>query len=168
MHAIVCVDRNWGIGKNNGLLFHIPVDLQYFKKITENKVVVMGGNTLLSLPGGKPLPNRINIVLTDIFTRDDCIIVPTLKELFIELEKHDTNDVFIIGGAMFYNTMIDYCESAYVTKVDDFCSDATAFFPNLDKKHNWSLIKESNNQEDNGYNFVFTQYINTRIKEIKY
>ncbi|HQC54217.1 MAG TPA: dihydrofolate reductase [Clostridia bacterium] len=168
MHIIVCVDKNWGIGKNNGLLFHIPADLRYFKNITRNKIVVMGGNTLLSLPKSKPLPNRINIVLTDVFTRDDCIIVPTLKELFYELKKYNTDDIFIIGGAMFYRTMLDYCESAYVTKVDATCDDATVFFPNLDEKLNWIHKEASDNQVDNGYNFVFTKYINTKIKEIEY
>ena len=64
MNLIVCVSRNWGIGKNNELLFHIPDDLKQFKALTTGKVVVMGHNTLKSLPGGKPLPNRTNIVLS--------------------------------------------------------------------------------------------------------
>ena len=68
MQAIVAVDRLWGIGKKNGLLFHLPEDLQYFKRITLGKVIVMGGNTLLSFPGSKPLPGRTNIVLSDVFT----------------------------------------------------------------------------------------------------
>ena len=73
MNAIVAVDNNWGIGKNNGLLFHIPTDMDFFKKKTLNKVIVMGSNTLLSFPNSKPLKNRTNIVLFPGGKRDDCI-----------------------------------------------------------------------------------------------
>ena len=75
MKAIVCVDREWGIGKNNDMLFHLPADLKFFREKTSGKVIVMGGNTLLSFPGSKPLKNRTNIVLTDVFERDDCTVV---------------------------------------------------------------------------------------------
>ena len=64
MKAIVAVDRNWGIGRDGGLLVHLPGDLKYFKEKTLGKTVVMGRETLESLPGGKPLPGRDNIVLT--------------------------------------------------------------------------------------------------------
>ena len=66
MKTIVAVDKEWGIGKKNDLLFHLTKDLQYFKEKTLDKVIVMGGNTLLSFPGSKPLPRRTNIVLTDV------------------------------------------------------------------------------------------------------
>lgn len=165
MHAIVCVDKNWGIGKNNCLLYHLPKDLAYFKKITKNKIVVMGGNTLLSLPGSRPLPNRTNIVLSDVFERKDCLVVPTLEKLFEELKKYDTDDIYIIGGAMFYKTMLDYCDSAYVTMVDDICNDATVFFPNLDKLSNWKCSFSSHQEEDNGYKFIYKIYNNNNVLE---
>lgn len=63
MRAIVVVDKNWGIGKKNDLLFRLPADMKHFRETTEGKTVVMGSNTLLSFPGGKPLKNRTNIVL---------------------------------------------------------------------------------------------------------
>ena len=64
MKAIVAVSENWGIGQDNELLFHIPEDLKFFKEKTIGKVVVMGRNTLESLPGGKPLPKRTTVVLS--------------------------------------------------------------------------------------------------------
>ena len=64
MNFIVSVDKNWAIGKNNDLLFHISADMKYFKETTWGKTVVMGDRTLLSLPGAKPLKGRENIVLT--------------------------------------------------------------------------------------------------------
>ena len=92
----------------------------------------MGGNTLLSFPGSKPLKDRTNIVLTDVYTRDDCVVVPTLEKLKEELRKYPEDEVFVVGGAMFYRTMIDYCSEAFVTKVDDV-GGAEVFFPNLDE-----------------------------------
>lgn len=164
MKAIVAVDKEWGIGKNNDLLFHLSQDLKYFKDKTLGKVIVMGGNTLLSFPKSKPLPNRTNIVLTDVYTRDDCIVCPTLEELSKELKKYDTNDVFIVGGAMFYNTMIDYCDEAYVTRVDEV-GGAQVFFPNLDEKENWIEVERGEPIVDNGHVISFTKLKNTNVKE---
>lgn len=166
MQAIVCVDKNWGIGRNNGLLFHIPADLEYFKQKTFGKIIVMGGNTLLSLPHSKPLPGRTNIILSDLFYRDDCLVCPTIEALFTELKKHLSQNVFIVGGAMFYKTMIDFCEYAFVTKVDSICDDATSFFPNLDIASNWEIFETSDVNEDNGYKFKYIIYKNNSIKEL--
>ena len=165
MQAIVAVDKQCGIGKNNGMLFHLPADLKYFKEKTLGKVIVMGGNTLLSFPGSKPLPNRTNLVLSDVFTRDDCKVFPTIKELFEELENYDTEDVFVVGGAMFYATMIDYCKYAYVTKVDAV-GDAKVFFPELDGREGWREIWRSEPVTDNGYSVTFTKYENINPKEL--
>ena len=164
MKTIVAVDKEWGIGKNNDLLFHLSQDLKYFKEKTQDKVIVMGGNTLLSFPGSKPLPRRTNIVLTDVFTRDDCIVCETLEELSQELKKYDTNDVFIVGGAMFYRTMIDYCDEAYVTKVDEI-GGAQVFFPNLDLNENWVEVEKSEPIVDNGHVIRFTKFVNKNVKE---
>lgn len=164
MKAIVAVDKEWGIGKNNDLLFHLSQDLKYFKEKTLDKVIVMGGNTLLSFPGSKPLPKRTNVVLTDVFTRDDCIVCPTIDELSKELKKYDGEEIFIVGGAMFYRTMIDYCSEAYVTKVDEI-GGAQVFFPNLDEKSNWTEVDSSDPIIDNGHSIRFTKYVNNDVKE---
>ena len=165
MKAIVAVDKNWGIGKKNDLLFSLPEDMKYFREKTLNKVVVMGSNTLKSFPGGKPLKNRTNIVLfPGGEKRDDCVIVDSLEELSAVLKGYDTEDVFIIGGAMFYKTMLPYCSEVLVTKVDAD-GGAEVFYENLDKLENWSCISVGDKIETNGYDIRFTVYKNSNVKQ---
>lgn len=165
MKAIVAVDKKWGIGKKNDLLFSLPADMAFFRKTTLNKVVVMGSNTLKSFPNGNPLKNRTNVVLfPGGEKRDDCIIVDSMDELKVELKKYPSDDVFIIGGAMFYKTMLPYCSEVLVTKVDAD-GGAEVFYENLDELPNWSCVYESESEQTNGYNIKFTTYKNSDIKE---
>lgn len=164
MKLIVAVDKKWGIGKKNGLLFSIPEDMSFFRKTTLNKVVCMGYNTLLSLPNG-PLKNRINVVLApEGVERDDCIIVHSERELFSALEPFDTNDVFVIGGGMFYRSMYPYCDEAYITKVDAD-GEATVFFDNLDELDNWSSRVIEGPLSASGYRITFNLYSNSNPKQ---
>lgn len=163
MKIILHADKKWGIGKKNDLMFNLPQDMKFFRSMTLNKVVCMGYNTLLSFPESKPLKNRVNIVLApDGVNREDCIIVHSLAELFAELKKYDTDDVFVIGGAMFYKTMLEYTDTAYVTKVDAD-GGAEVFFPNLDEMPFWKLIDISEPVEDNGYIIRFATYKNENV-----
>lgn len=165
MKAIVAVDKKWGIGKKNDLLFSLPADMKFFRATTLNKVVVMGSNTLKSFPGGNPLKNRTNVVLyPGGEKRDDCVIVESLEELSVELKKYNPDDVFIVGGAMFYKTMLPYCSEVLVTKVDAD-GGAEVFYENLDALDNWSCVYESQTEETNGYNIKFTTYRNSQVKE---
>lgn len=160
MRAILHADKEWGIGKNNGLMFRIPADMQFFKNTTIGNVVVMGSNTLKSFPGGKPLKDRLNIVLyPDGEAREDCIIVHSLDELFSEIKKHDTEKVFVVGGMMMYKTLLPYCTEVLVTKVDAV-GGADAFFENLDENKNFALVSESVPEVTNGYTIKFTVYKN--------
>ncbi len=164
MKSIVAVDKKWGIGKNNDLLFSLPEDMKFFREQTSGKVCCMGYNTLLSFPGSKPLKNRTNIVLAPQgVTRDDCTIVYTLEELSKELSKYNSDDIFVIGGAMFYRTMVDFCSEILVTKVDAD-GEATVFYPNLDEKPNFELVYASEPVETNGYTIRFTTYKNNEVK----
>lgn len=165
MKAIVAVDKKWGIGKKNDLLFSLPKDMEFFRKATLNKVVVMGSNTLKSFPNGKPLKNRTNIVLfPGGEKRDDCTVVDSLEELSKELKKYNPDDVFIIGGAMFYKTMLPYCSQILVTKVDSD-GGAEVFFENLDNLPTWRLSYISDPVETNGYTIRFTTYDNYMPEE---
>ena len=166
MKAIVAVDRNWGIGKNNDLLFHLKNDMKFFKEHTMGNVVVMGGNTLLSLPGSKPLPGRTNIVISDVFKRDDVIMAETFDELLSILSQYDTDKLFVMGGAMLYRTLLPYCDTVYVTKVDAD-GEAQVFYENLDKLENWQCIDEGEPLEDEGYTIRFTTYKNSNPKPFK-
>lgn len=165
MKVIVAVDKNWGIGKKNGLLFSLPEDMKFFREKTMNKVVVMGSNTLKSFPNGKPLKNRINVVLfPGGEKRDDCVIVQSLDEMKEELKKYNTDDVFVIGGAMFYKTMLEFCSEVYVTKVDAD-GQAEVFYENLDNRPEWECVYSSESIETNGYTIRFTTYKNLDVKK---
>lgn len=165
MKAIVAVDRRWGIGKKNGLLFTLHEDMAYFRKNTTGKTVVMGSNTLKSFPGGKPLKNRTNIVFwPDGEKRDDCVVCGSFDELKKELAKYRGDDVFIIGGAMFYRTMLPYCDSVLVTKVDAD-GGAEVFFENLDELEGWRLAYESEPVADGEYSIRFAEYKNSNPKK---
>lgn len=165
MNIIVAVDDNWGIGKNNSLLFRLPQDLAHFKQITTGNIVVMGSNTLKSLPKARPLPDRINIVLwPDGEDVDGAIVVRSLEELFEKLGKFQTDNIFIIGGAMLYKTMLPYCEKAYITKV--FANgEATLHFENLDINPDWTIDSREDTVEDNGYTIQYYIYKNNNIKK---
>lgn len=163
--AIVAVDEKWGIGKNNDLLFHLPEDMKFFRATTLNKTVVMGSNTLKSFPGGKPLPKRRNIVLyPGGEKRDDCEIVDSLDELKSVLQTIKDEEIFIIGGAMFYRTMLDYCEEILVTKVDAD-GEAQVFFENLDERDGWECAFVSEPVQTEGYTIRFTTYKNNKVKQ---
>lgn len=165
MKAIVAVDKKWGIGKKNGLLFELPEDMKFFRKTTLNKVVIMGSNTLKSFPNGNPLKNRTNVVLfPGGEKREDCIIVGSMKELKQTLKNYPQEEIFVIGGAMFYKTMLPYCSEVFVTKVDAD-GEAEVFYENLDQKKEWSCVYESENIETNGYSIKFTTYKNSDVKE---
>lgn len=157
MKLIVAVDENWGIGKDNNLLVHIPEDLKYFKEKTLGKVVVMGRNTFESLPNG-PLPQRKNIILTkDINYKADCEICNSIEELFGILKEYDSDDIFIIGGAKVYEEMINFCDTLFITKIfKSFKADR--FFRNLDKESNIDINWKSDVKEYNEIRYQFIEY----------
>ena len=165
MNLIVAVDDNWGIGKNNTLLFRLPQDLAHFKQTTINNIVVMGSNTLKSLPKSKPLPERTNVVLwPDGEEVEGATVVDSLENLFELLKTYPSEKVFVIGGAMMYKTMLPYCEKAYVTKV--FANgDATVFFENLDVHSDWVLETREEPIQDNGYTIQYYVYKNNKVKK---
>lgn len=158
MKAIVAVDKNWAIGKDNTLLAHLPGDLKYFKEMTLGKVLVMGRQTLESFPGGKPLPDRTNIVLT---TNENypavCEICCSEEQLFQCLEGYDPEEIFVVGGEQVYRDFIDYCDVIYVTKIDA-AFDADRYFPNLDEDCNWELTSFGDPISENGLTYRFTEY----------
>lgn len=159
MKAILHADKKWGIGKKNTLMFSLPTDMKFFKETTTGKIVCMGYNTLLSFPGGKPLKNRVNIVLCpEDVNRDDLICVHTLADMLAELKKR-SGDIFVIGGASFYHTMLGYCEEVLVTKV---AADggAEVFFDNLDKDPRFTCVYESEPVKSGEYDIKFTTYKN--------
>lgn len=165
MKAIVHVDRNWGIGKDNKLMFRLPLDMKFFKETTTGNVVVMGGSTLRSFPKG-PLVNRVNIVLSGLEAREDCVLVRSIDELLHTVAAYDGDRVYLIGGASLYRELLPYCTEALVTKVDAD-GGADTFFPDLDESDAFVCVSESEPQETNGYRIRFCTYRNRAPRVIK-
>ena len=159
MNLIVAVDKNWAIGLGNKLLVSIPADMKFFRQTTTGKVVVMGRKTLESFPGGQPLKNRTNIVITrdQNYKVKDGIVVSTIEEAVEELKKYKEEDIFVIGGESIYRQMLPYCKTAFVTKIDH-AYDADTFFPNLDEMEDWKLTGISEEQTYFDLEYVFTIY----------
>ncbi len=159
MKAIVAVDKNWGIGCQGRLLVYIPEDLKFFKQKTLGKVIVMGRETLESLPGKKPLPKRINIVLTgNTAYETSCLICNSMDKALDLIQAYPDEDVFIIGGEQVYTQFLPHCDEVYVTKIDSsFLCDK--HFPNLELLEDWELSEEGELKEHDGLKFRFTKYI---------
>ena len=148
-----------GYRKKNELLVSIPADMKFFRTTTTGHVVVMGRKTLESFPNQKPLPNRVNIVMT----RDadyqvkGAVVVHSEEELKEALAPYDTDEVFVIGGESIYGQLIDQCDVAYITKID-YAYDADAHFPNLDEKPEWQVADESEEQTYFDLTYTFMRY----------
>lgn len=165
MNMIFCVDKNFGIGANNKMLFNLKTDLAYFRQKTEHKVVVMGYNTLMSLPNGKSLKNRTNIIMTTKDIKiDNAIVVHSMDELWHILKNYNSDDIFVIGGEKVYKSMLPYCKKVYCTKVDSV-QNATVFAPNMDNIPHFKIVSESEKYTENSLNFKFVEYENSTTLE---
>jgi dihydrofolate reductase len=137
--AIVAVDNNWAIGKNNKLLYSIPSDMTFFKNMTTGKIVIYGLNTLNSFPNQKPLPYRTNIVVSpDTIHKDNLYTAHSIEEIDEILSKIDGyTDAFVCGGASIYKQMLNYCDECLITHIDATTEGADTFFPNLNELGGW-------------------------------
>ena len=162
--AIVAVDLNWAIGKNNQLLYNVPVDMNFFKITTSGNIILYGLNTLNSFPKQSPLPNRTNIVLSpETVEKEGLITAHSIEEIDKILNTiDDDRDVYICGGASVYKQMLDMCDEAYVTHIQTKTDDADSFFPNLSQMNNWEekdcLLKTT----DNDYEIKIIRYVNVK------
>ena len=137
MNCIVNVDQNWGIGKNDQLLFTISADLKRFRTLTTGKTVILGRKTLATSPGYSDIPSLLRAI-------------------------KDTPDeeLCVIGGASVYEALLPYCKTAQITKtLED--AEADRFFPNLDTLPNWSVSQRFDVLEENGIRFQYIDYQNT-------
>lgn len=160
MRLIVAVDDAFGIGKNGQIPWRLKGDLTYFKEQTLGQAVIMGRKTLESLPNGKPLKDRVNIVLTHDtdFTPDGVIVKHSVEDV---LSMEEAEDAFVIGGESVYKAFLPYCTSALVTKVrGNFGADT--HMVNLDALENWTLTQSGEPIEENGLTYRFTVYENTK------
>lgn len=125
---IVAVDETRAIGKDNKLLWHIPEDLKRFKELTTGHAVIMGENTYRSI--GRPLPNRTNIVVTlnQELEIPGCLIAYSLEEALQAAREHETEEIFVIGGASIYRQFLPMIDRLYLTLVQG-THEADTFFP---------------------------------------
>ena len=161
MFFIAAVDENWGIGYKGKLLARISEDQKSFRRITTGHVVVLGRKTLEEFPGGKPLKNRTNIILSSNrdYLVDGAIIVHSLDELKTKLKCYDTDDIFIIGGQSVYDVMAGYCSHAYITKIHH-AYEADAHIINLDEADGWKVSERLAAGEDHGIEYEILLYEN--------
>lgn len=159
MDIIVAVDEKWGIGKDGDLLHRISADMKYFRQMTTGNVLVMGRKTLESFPNKKPLPNRVNIVLTKNreYTAEGVVLCHDMAELPELLKGYADKKIFVAGGGTIYAQLLPQCERAYVTRIRE-SYPADTVFPNLDENPDWVLAEEGELQEENGVRFSFDVY----------
>ena len=164
MNAIV-VDKHLAIGCEGKLLFSLPTDMKRFRSLTIGGTVILGRKTLDTFPGGRPLPQRRNIVITHNvdFDREGCEVADSLSAA-LELTAGTPEDqLWVIGGGSIYAAMLSQCARAYVTRVDAAAEGADSFFPNLDKLPGWTVRAVSEPVTENGLTYRFYDYVNTKL-----
>ena len=160
MIMIVAADEKWGIGINGDLLTPLPEDMKFFREKTKDSVIIMGRKTLLSFPNGKPLKNRVNIVITTDknFIEEGCIVCHSIEEAAEISKNYSNKEAFVVGGGTVYRQMLKYCDTAYITKIYKTFDEADTFIDNLDTIEEWVVAEESDLKEHNGLNFRFVTY----------
>lgn len=175
MKLICAVDENWGIGYENKLIASVPEDMKLFKEKTlEGKFIVMGRKTFESI-GNKPLPGRINIVLSSHHIEaeeiyHDKMIVLNSKEAIIDyLKSHRALDsTYVIGGSMIYKEFLPYVSELLITKYKFKADNVDIYFPiDLDKSKEFGLINESSERTYNNLRYSFCNYINYKFKRME-
>lgn len=156
---IVAIAENYAIGRKGDLLCHLPNDLKHFKDITSGKTVMMGERTFYSLPK-HPLPNRRNIVLTDVKgkTFEGAEAAYSIDEMIEKVKNED--EAFVIGGGMVYKQMMPKADKLYITHIHHSWEDADTFFPEI-SSDTWKEISKEYHDKDekNPYSYTFVEYI---------
>lgn len=156
---IVAVADNNAIGRDNALLWHISEDLKFFKRTTLGWPVIMGRRTFESI--GRPLPKRVNIVVSRGFsTSEEVAVVGSLEEAFGIAADTNLERCFVIGGGQIYAQALADADRLIVTHVHTVIEGADTFFPPIDPSV-WKVIERSEMMTDpeTGYDFEFVEYI---------
>ena len=155
MNLIVVVDENWAIGKGGDQLVYIRADLKRFQALTSGHTVILGRKTLATFPGGRPLKNRTNLILsaTPGYAVEGAQVFADLDTLL----AHAPRDSFVIGGESVYRALLDHCDTAYVTKIHA-AFPADRYFPDLDVHPEWTAAEESEVLEENNIRFHYVTY----------
>ena len=151
MELIVAVYDDWGIGCCGTQPVALSADRKFFREQTRGAMVIVGRKTLGDFPGGKPLPNRVNVVLTRGTVDMDGVVICHSPEEAVELAK-TADRAMVIGGGSVYRQMLPFCDTAIITKVHTTVACDT-YFPNLDEDPQWKLseVLMSGEENDIGY-----------------
>ncbi len=157
---IVAIAENNAIGKDNKLLWHLPDDLKRFKRLTSGHPVIMGKKTFESLPI-KPLPNRTNIVLTDIPDEliEGCVMAYSIEDALSKCP--DGEECFVMGGGMVYKQFLEIADRLYITYIHKNF-DADTFFPTVNYD-DWTLVEEEKHEDEGNHGFSFTYTLYEKI-----
>ena len=153
---IAAVGKNKAIGKDNRLLWDIPEDLQRFKRITWGHPVIMGSKTFESI--GRPLPGRLNIVLSKNknYQAPPEVKVSASLEQVLRQYKNAKEEAFVIGGGVIYKLALPWADKLYITLVDDSPQDADTFFPDYSEFKKEIFRKDG---ESNGWRYSFLELV---------
>ena len=148
MELIVAVYDDWGIGCCGTQPIALSADRKFFRETTRGAMVIVGRRTVADFPGGKPLPGRVNVVISRTCTEIPGFTVCDTPEAAAQMAK-EAEKCFVIGGGSIYRQMLPYCTGAYITKVHTTPGSDT-FFPDLDKDPEWELAQTIFSGEENG------------------
>jgi dihydrofolate reductase len=153
---IVAVSDDWGIGKDNELLWHISEDLKRFKRLTTGNTIIMGKKTWESLPR-RPLPGRKNVVLTDNPKEviENSVTAYSIEDALGKCEKGE--EIFIIGGGSIYRQFMTIADRLYITHVHKK-APADIYFPEIDQKI-WKVTEEEQFLSDDGIPYTYSVYL---------
>ena len=156
MELIVAVYDDWGIGKDGTQPVALSADRKFFRETTKGAMVIVGRKTLADFPGGRPLPNRVNVVMTQQNIEIPDVVMCHSPEEAMELAKK-AERAMVIGGGSIYKQMLPYCDTAYITKVHS-TPESDTFFPNLDTDPQWNFVEVLQSGEENGISYEMCLY----------
>lgn len=158
MKIILAVDKNFAIGKDNNLLFHISEDLKHFKRTTLNSIVIMGRKTYESMGGA--LPKRDNVILSrnKDYQAENALVFTNKDEVLNYVKENENKEAFVIGGEEIVDVFLKDCDEAIITKVMEEVKDADTFLHNFDQDPNFKITEESEIHEEDGKKFVYVTY----------
>ena len=156
MELIAAVYDDWGIGAGGTQPVALTADRKFFRQTTKGATVIVGRRTVEDFPGQKPLPGRVNILLSrNIGELEGFTVCADVREALDRVR--DTDRVFVIGGGSIYRQMLPYCHGAYITKVHTLVASDT-FLENLDRDSEWQLSQVLDSGEENGICYEICYY----------
>lgn len=156
MELIAAVYDDWGIGRDGTQPIALSADRKFFRETTRGAMVIVGRRTVEDFPGGKPLPGRVNVILTRKTGEVPGFTVCRSTEEAVEMAK-TSRRAMVIGGGSIYRQMLPFCDTAYITKVH-VTPDSDTYFPDLDEDPAWVLESILQSGEEKGISYEMCLY----------